>query len=232
MPEWDAEVVVDEELVRALLGEQFPGLDASSARLLGEGWDNSVWVVEEHVGVPLPAARDRDSGRRTRAGDPAAARPAAPGADPRAAVRRCSERALPAGRSSGRLSSAAWRLQMPGSTKTHGSSSAQSSDASSECSTTASSTSTFLTTRYVAPTRRFGSAVRVRGLRTSEASRRLDASSRGRADPGAGRAAGTEHDIASSRTATSTSGTSSSRTGRSRVSSTGETCVAPTRRST
>ena len=47
MPEWDAEVVVDEALVGALLSEQFPGLDATSARLLGEGWDNSVWVVEE-----------------------------------------------------------------------------------------------------------------------------------------------------------------------------------------
>ena len=47
MPEWDADVVVDEALVQALLGDQFPELDASSARLLGEGWDNSVWVVEE-----------------------------------------------------------------------------------------------------------------------------------------------------------------------------------------
>ena len=47
MPEWDAEVVVDEALVRALLLEQFPELDASSARPIGEGWDNSVWVVED-----------------------------------------------------------------------------------------------------------------------------------------------------------------------------------------
>lgn len=54
MPEWDAEVVVDEALVRALLGEQFPELDASSARLLGEGWDNSVWVVEERWAFRFP----------------------------------------------------------------------------------------------------------------------------------------------------------------------------------
>ena len=47
MPQWDAEVTIDGELVRALLGEQFPELDASSARRLGEGWDNSAWVVEE-----------------------------------------------------------------------------------------------------------------------------------------------------------------------------------------
>jgi aminoglycoside phosphotransferase (APT) family kinase protein len=47
MPDWDAEVAVDESLVRGLIAEQFPELDASSARLLGEGWDNAVWVVEE-----------------------------------------------------------------------------------------------------------------------------------------------------------------------------------------
>ena len=47
MPEWDAEVDVDETLVRALLSEQFPELDARSARFVGEGWDNAVWVVEE-----------------------------------------------------------------------------------------------------------------------------------------------------------------------------------------
>jgi aminoglycoside phosphotransferase (APT) family kinase protein len=54
VPEWDAEVVVDEELVHALLAEQFPELDGSSARLLGEGWDNSVWVVEERWAFRFP----------------------------------------------------------------------------------------------------------------------------------------------------------------------------------
>jgi aminoglycoside phosphotransferase (APT) family kinase protein len=54
VPEWDAEVVVDETLVRGLLREQFPELDASSARLLGEGWDNSVWVVEETWAFRFP----------------------------------------------------------------------------------------------------------------------------------------------------------------------------------
>jgi len=54
VPEWDAEVVVGEGLVRALLGEQFPELDASSAQLLGEGWDNSVWVVEERWAFRFP----------------------------------------------------------------------------------------------------------------------------------------------------------------------------------
>jgi aminoglycoside phosphotransferase (APT) family kinase protein len=52
--EWDAEVVVDEPLVRALLDEQFPELAASSAHLLGHGWDNSVWVVEEQWAFRFP----------------------------------------------------------------------------------------------------------------------------------------------------------------------------------
>ncbi|MCI0636004.1 MAG: phosphotransferase, partial [Actinobacteria bacterium] len=54
MPEWDAEVAVDEALVRALLAEQFPELDSRSARLLGEGWDNSVWAVEEAWAFRFP----------------------------------------------------------------------------------------------------------------------------------------------------------------------------------
>ena len=54
MPDWDAEVSIDAALVRALLSEQFPELDASSARLLGEGWDNAVWVVEETWAFRFP----------------------------------------------------------------------------------------------------------------------------------------------------------------------------------
>ena len=54
MPDWDAEVSIDAALVRALLGEQFPQLDASSARLFGEGWDNAVWVVEETWAFRFP----------------------------------------------------------------------------------------------------------------------------------------------------------------------------------
>lgn len=54
MPDWDAEVAVDEALVRELVDDQFPELDASSARLLGEGWDNAVWVVEEAWAFRFP----------------------------------------------------------------------------------------------------------------------------------------------------------------------------------
>src|SRR5205085_1657145 len=45
--EWRAEVVVDEALVRSVLALRFPELQLESVRLLGEGWDNSVWVVDE-----------------------------------------------------------------------------------------------------------------------------------------------------------------------------------------
>lgn len=54
MPEWDPEVEIDDALVRALLAEQFPELDAASARLLGEGWDYSVWVLEERWAFRFP----------------------------------------------------------------------------------------------------------------------------------------------------------------------------------
>jgi aminoglycoside phosphotransferase (APT) family kinase protein len=54
MPDWDAEVSIDADLVRALLSEQFPQLEASSARLLGEGWDNAVWVVEDTWAFRFP----------------------------------------------------------------------------------------------------------------------------------------------------------------------------------
>jgi aminoglycoside phosphotransferase (APT) family kinase protein len=46
MPEWSAEVSVDDALVRRLLGAQFPELELDSVELLGEGWDNSVWLVD------------------------------------------------------------------------------------------------------------------------------------------------------------------------------------------
>jgi aminoglycoside phosphotransferase (APT) family kinase protein len=46
VPEWDAEVRVDEALARQLISEQFPDLDADELTLLGEGWDTMVWLVD------------------------------------------------------------------------------------------------------------------------------------------------------------------------------------------
>ena len=38
---------VDEALARRLIADQFPEVEQRSFRLLGEGWDNTVWLVDE-----------------------------------------------------------------------------------------------------------------------------------------------------------------------------------------
>lgn len=53
MTVWAAEVVVDEALVRRLLS-RFDGLELRSLRRLAEGWDNSVWVVDERYAFRVP----------------------------------------------------------------------------------------------------------------------------------------------------------------------------------
>jgi aminoglycoside phosphotransferase (APT) family kinase protein len=45
--EWSPEVVVDRELARGLIAVQFPELEPRTLALLGEGWDNSVWLVDD-----------------------------------------------------------------------------------------------------------------------------------------------------------------------------------------
>ena len=52
MPVWAAEIEVDEPLVRKLLA-QF-GLGDATLRKLAEGWDNSVWVVDERYAFRFP----------------------------------------------------------------------------------------------------------------------------------------------------------------------------------
>jgi aminoglycoside phosphotransferase (APT) family kinase protein len=47
VPEWDAEARVDDALARRLIGEQFPELEVGDLRLIGEGWDTIVWLVDE-----------------------------------------------------------------------------------------------------------------------------------------------------------------------------------------
>jgi aminoglycoside phosphotransferase (APT) family kinase protein len=44
--EWSAEVVVDEALARRLIGGQFPDVPLGRLELLGEGWDNTVWLAD------------------------------------------------------------------------------------------------------------------------------------------------------------------------------------------
>jgi aminoglycoside phosphotransferase (APT) family kinase protein len=45
--EWDAEVTVDEALARRLIGAQFPDLELRSMWSLGQGWDMTVWLVDD-----------------------------------------------------------------------------------------------------------------------------------------------------------------------------------------
>ena len=53
MPVWEAEIVVDEPLARRLLG-QFPELEVGTLRLLGYGWDYTIWVVDERCAFRFP----------------------------------------------------------------------------------------------------------------------------------------------------------------------------------
>jgi aminoglycoside phosphotransferase (APT) family kinase protein len=47
MPVWSAEVTVDEPLARGLIADQFPEVALESLRLLGVGWDNTAWLVDD-----------------------------------------------------------------------------------------------------------------------------------------------------------------------------------------
>ena len=47
MREWAAEITVDESLARRLIGTQFPELERRSLSLLGQGWDMTVWLVDD-----------------------------------------------------------------------------------------------------------------------------------------------------------------------------------------
>ena len=53
MPDWTAELVVDEELARRLLG-QFRQLEVESLRALAEGWDYGIWLVNETWAFRFP----------------------------------------------------------------------------------------------------------------------------------------------------------------------------------
>jgi aminoglycoside phosphotransferase (APT) family kinase protein len=54
MPEWDAEIEVDETLARRLIRDSYPHLDAESLQVLGVGWDNTVWVTGDGIAFRFP----------------------------------------------------------------------------------------------------------------------------------------------------------------------------------
>jgi aminoglycoside phosphotransferase (APT) family kinase protein len=45
--EWSAEITVDPELARQLIRDQFDDLPTTRLQLLGTGWDNTVYLVDE-----------------------------------------------------------------------------------------------------------------------------------------------------------------------------------------
>ena len=53
MPTWSAERTVDEPLVRRLL-TQFSDLEGTSVRRVSEGWDYSIWAVDERWAFRFP----------------------------------------------------------------------------------------------------------------------------------------------------------------------------------
>ena len=53
MRQWTAEVTVDEGLARRLIARQFPDV-VGALRLLGEGWDNTVWLADERLVFRFP----------------------------------------------------------------------------------------------------------------------------------------------------------------------------------
>ena len=53
-PEWRADVVVDEGLVRRLLAEQFADLRALTVVPFAEGWDNALWLVNDEHAFRFP----------------------------------------------------------------------------------------------------------------------------------------------------------------------------------
>jgi hypothetical protein len=54
MRQWDAEIEVDEALARALIRKHYPRLDTRSLRLLGIGWDNTVWATGHGIAFRFP----------------------------------------------------------------------------------------------------------------------------------------------------------------------------------
>jgi len=52
--EWAAEVTVDEALARRLIRAQFPDVELRSLSLLGQGWDTTVWLVDDELVFRFP----------------------------------------------------------------------------------------------------------------------------------------------------------------------------------
>jgi aminoglycoside phosphotransferase (APT) family kinase protein len=54
MADWQPEIVVDRALAKRLLRSSFPDLALRSLELVGEGWDNTVWLVDREWAFRFP----------------------------------------------------------------------------------------------------------------------------------------------------------------------------------
>ena len=59
--EWSPEIFVDPELARRLIRDQFHDLPATQLRLLGTGWDNTVYLVDEAWVFRFPRRKTPES---------------------------------------------------------------------------------------------------------------------------------------------------------------------------
>lgn len=53
-PEWHADIDINEIVVKNILAAQFPDLIILSIKLIGEGWDNRVYLVNEKIVFRFP----------------------------------------------------------------------------------------------------------------------------------------------------------------------------------
>jgi len=54
VPEWEAEIEVDETLAQRLISGQFPEVETETLTLIGRGWDNTVWLAEHRWAFRFP----------------------------------------------------------------------------------------------------------------------------------------------------------------------------------
>lgn len=53
-PEWHADIDINETVIKNILSDQFPSLIITSIKLMGEGWDNRVYLVNQQTIFRFP----------------------------------------------------------------------------------------------------------------------------------------------------------------------------------
>ena len=60
MPVWDADIELNDEIAARLIADSFPQLAPIHLRLLGSGWDNHAYVVNDRYVFRIPHRRMAD----------------------------------------------------------------------------------------------------------------------------------------------------------------------------